>query len=331
MLGRLAPTDGLEIHLGQLVGGWVVYLDRASGPVRAPMHNRVGLRAPAHLTGCGKAALALLPPAEVAARVEAVCAAESRQLPDLAALARELDAARRAGFVVSDTFQPGRTSVAAPVPDPAGAPAGGISVAGPTSLVTGARLERIRDQVVAAAARSDGAWRSRLGADRGALVGGGTGSEDPVLGDAGAVEAVQGRRQQVRRSPVAGAAPPASPGYTWEAPVELGAGQLGCGRGHVTALPVPTGARESNTTMLSSGRGGQVAGVGRLRGGDPVEVAEPPAAAKNTGDTRRPAAEAAPSDDVSKMARDRVQVGLVVDPGILRSGGDLAHRHSPSR
>jgi DNA-binding IclR family transcriptional regulator len=150
VLGRLAPGDGLEIHLGQLVGGWVVYLDRASGPVRAPMHNRVGLRAPAHLTGCGKAALALLPPAEVAARVETVCAAESRHLPDLAALARELDRARRAGFVVSDTFQPGRTSVAAPIPDPAGQPAGGISVAGPTPLLA-ARLDRIRDQVVAAA------------------------------------------------------------------------------------------------------------------------------------------------------------------------------------
>lgn len=152
VLGRLAPTDELEIHLGQLVGGWVVYLDRASGPVRAPMHNRVGLRAPAHLTGCGKAALAMLPPAEVAARVEEVCAAESRRPPDLAALTRELARARRAGFVVSDTFQPGRTSVAAPVLDPAGRPAGGISVAGPTPLLAGRRRDRIRDQVVAAAA-----------------------------------------------------------------------------------------------------------------------------------------------------------------------------------
>ena len=152
VLGRLAPTDGLEIHLGQLVGGWVVYLERASGPVRAPMHNRVGLRAPAHLTGCGKAALAMLPPAEVAARVEEVCAAESRRPPDLAALTRELARARRAGFVVSDTFQPGRTSVAAPVLDPAGRPAGGISVAGPTPLLAGRRRDRIRDQVVAAAA-----------------------------------------------------------------------------------------------------------------------------------------------------------------------------------
>ncbi|HWD44733.1 MAG TPA: IclR family transcriptional regulator [Actinomycetota bacterium] len=151
VLDRLVPGDGLEIHLGQLVGGWVVYLDRASGPVRAPMHNRVGLRAPAHLTGCGKAALALLPPQEVAARVEAVCAAESRQLPDLDALARELARARRAGFVVSDTFQPGRTSVAAPIPDLAGAPAGGVSVAGPTPLLAGPRLDRIRSQVMAAA------------------------------------------------------------------------------------------------------------------------------------------------------------------------------------
>jgi DNA-binding IclR family transcriptional regulator len=152
VLERLAPGDGLEIHLGQLVGGWVVYLDRASGPVRAPMRNRVGLRAPAHLTGCGKAALSLLPAGEVAARVEAACAAEPGRPPDLDALVRELARARRAGFVVSDTFQPGRTSVAAPIPDPAGAPAGGISVAGPTPLLAGPRRDRIRDQVVAAAA-----------------------------------------------------------------------------------------------------------------------------------------------------------------------------------
>jgi DNA-binding IclR family transcriptional regulator len=41
--------------------------------------------------------------------------------------------------------------VAAPILDPAGVPAGGISVAGPTPLLA-ARLERIRDEVVAAAA-----------------------------------------------------------------------------------------------------------------------------------------------------------------------------------
>jgi DNA-binding IclR family transcriptional regulator len=72
--------------------------------------------------------------------------------PDLTALARELAGARRAGFVVSDTFQPGRTSVAAPILDPAGQPAGGISVAGPTPLLARPRRDRIRGQVVAAAA-----------------------------------------------------------------------------------------------------------------------------------------------------------------------------------
>ena len=45
--------------------------------------NRVGLRAPAHLTGCGKAALTLLPSEEAAARVETVCAAEPGHRPPL--------------------------------------------------------------------------------------------------------------------------------------------------------------------------------------------------------------------------------------------------------
>jgi DNA-binding IclR family transcriptional regulator len=53
--------------------------------------------------------------------------------------------------VVSNTFQPGRISVAAPILDPVGSPTGGVSVAGPTPLLA-PRLTRIRDDVIAAAA-----------------------------------------------------------------------------------------------------------------------------------------------------------------------------------
>src|SRR5882757_2128139 len=71
VLDRLPRTHGLEAHLGQLVGGWVVYLHHHGFDTRRlPMANWVGLRAPAFLTGCGKASLSLLEPEEVAARLQ---------------------------------------------------------------------------------------------------------------------------------------------------------------------------------------------------------------------------------------------------------------------
>ena len=96
VVDRLRRPDS-EVHLGQLVDGWVVYLFREGGPLRAPMNNRVGLRAPAHLTGCGKAAMALLPADEVLERVRRLCAEERRPLPDIRGLADELEEVRQRG------------------------------------------------------------------------------------------------------------------------------------------------------------------------------------------------------------------------------------------
>ena len=84
-------TPGQEVHVGQLVGAWVVYLHREAGPVRAPMDNRVGLRAPAWRGGCGKAALSRLPSAEVDERIARLCREEDVPGP------RRARPARRAG------------------------------------------------------------------------------------------------------------------------------------------------------------------------------------------------------------------------------------------
>ena len=147
-------TPGQEVHVGQLVGAWVVYLHREAGPVRAPMDNRVGLRAPAWRGGCGKAALSRLPPDEVDERIARLCRDERLDPPDAALLADELAAAREAGYLVSSSFQAGRTSVAAAVVDGDARPLGGLSVAGPTRLFTRAVLGRTVEDVVAAAGRA---------------------------------------------------------------------------------------------------------------------------------------------------------------------------------
>jgi DNA-binding IclR family transcriptional regulator len=153
-LGGLRRVAGQEVHVGQLVGGWTVYLHREAGPVRPPMDNRVGLRAPAWRGGCGKAALSRLTAAEIDERIARLCRDEDLTPPDHAALHDELAAARRVGYVVSSAFQAGRTSVAAAVVDADGRPLGGLSVAGPSPLFTRAAVARAAEDVVEAAVRA---------------------------------------------------------------------------------------------------------------------------------------------------------------------------------
>lgn len=134
VLQEIHRREGCEVHLAQLVGSWVVYLDRASGVIRAPMNNRIGLRAPAHITGCGRAALSMLDPADAIKRVEEASHSERQEVPDRNVLRRDLTSVRQQGYVVNTSFQTGRLSVAAPVLDHAGQPVGGVSVAGPKGL-----------------------------------------------------------------------------------------------------------------------------------------------------------------------------------------------------
>lgn len=128
VLSTLAETTGAEVHLGQLVEGWIVYLERIPRSGGVLMRNRTGLRAPAHSAGCGKAALAFVP----ADRLEVLLAgylAEGVSATELQALREELALAAQRRYVINRSFQPGRTSVAAPVLDADGVGVGGLSVA----------------------------------------------------------------------------------------------------------------------------------------------------------------------------------------------------------
>jgi len=71
--------------------------------------------------------------------------------PDGPALHAELALARSDGWLVSSSFQPGRTSVAAPVVRAGGEPVGGLSVAGPSALFPPAVVRRLGPEVAAAA------------------------------------------------------------------------------------------------------------------------------------------------------------------------------------
>jgi IclR family acetate operon transcriptional repressor len=146
---RLSQAVGGEIHLGQFVAGWTVYLIRVEHARRMPMRNRLGLRVPAYLTGCGKAALSMLE-SEMVEQYVLRTSAESKR-PDVRALIAELAVARRQGFVVSDSFQRGVVSVAAPLIGRDGTVVGGMSAAHERTMVDRARTIRIASSVVDAA------------------------------------------------------------------------------------------------------------------------------------------------------------------------------------
>ncbi len=151
--GPLCRAAGQEVHLGQLAGGWTIYLHRQTSDRRVPMNNRVGLRAPAHLTGCGKAVLAQLGWPDVVRRVGEWCTTTGAPTPDLDALAGELRAARETGWLVSRSFQRDRTSVAVPIFDVEGRAVAGLSVAGSVVSFSPTEVQRAADDLRAAAAR----------------------------------------------------------------------------------------------------------------------------------------------------------------------------------
>jgi DNA-binding IclR family transcriptional regulator len=151
ILDRLVRAPEQEAHLGQLLQGWIVYVDRNSSTRNVAMFNRVGQRAPAHLTGCGKAALCYLPFDKVVAHVEKCCAESSVRVPNMEELENELKVGRQNGYITSQSFQRDRLSVAAAIFDSSGHPLGGISVAGPASMFTPAVLAAARASVTDAA------------------------------------------------------------------------------------------------------------------------------------------------------------------------------------
>ena len=101
------------------------------------------------------------PVAEVDERIARLCREEDVPGPDGPALHAELASARRDGWLVSSSFQPGRTSVAAPVVRADGEPVGGLSVAGPSALFPPAVVRRLGPQVADAARHAGQALGAR--------------------------------------------------------------------------------------------------------------------------------------------------------------------------
>ena len=153
-LEDLARRTRCEVHVGQLVEGWIVYLARVPRRRNPAMNNLVGLRVPAFQTGCGKAALSRLPDPTVKRLVDEVVEETRTSPPDVEHLLHVLADARAAGFVVNREYQRGRVSVAAPLVTPYREHVvGGISVATLEDQLRPEHIPEIAEAVRETAAR----------------------------------------------------------------------------------------------------------------------------------------------------------------------------------
>lgn len=115
---RLHMDTGLVVHLGVLLGGDVVYLDKISGRSAALVPTRVAGHTPAHASALGKAMLAQLPAEEVDAIVGNRLRKRTRAtIADLPTLHQELTRIRaRHGLAYDhEELAIGLSSVAAPI------------------------------------------------------------------------------------------------------------------------------------------------------------------------------------------------------------------------
>jgi IclR family transcriptional regulator, acetate operon repressor len=145
-LRRLVAELGETVNLMVLTGADVRFVATVECDQILRVGDRTGRTLPAHLSSGGKAVLATLPDADLAAAVAELDG------PAVARLKRELRTVRRRGFAVNDqATETGLIAVGAAVPT-GGAPAAGISVALPSARWSRDRLPEWGPAVAATAA-----------------------------------------------------------------------------------------------------------------------------------------------------------------------------------
>lgn len=143
-MDALSADLGETVHLAQLDGAQVLYVDKRNAREPIEMFSQAGKVGPAYCTGVGKVMLAHLPPAEA----EDVMAQQSfhaftpATLTTAAALRAELAEIRALGHGFDrEEHEPGIICVAMPIRSAAGRLLGALSVTSTTARTTLAALE----------------------------------------------------------------------------------------------------------------------------------------------------------------------------------------------
>ena len=134
-LDRLSAEVGETVHLAQLDGGQVLYVDKINATQPLQMYSQAGKVGPVYCTGVGKAMIAFLSDADsapiLAQQSYHPFTAETLDSPE--ALRSELDAIRTRGHAYDrEEHEPGIICIAVPIITRAGRVLGAVSVTSST-------------------------------------------------------------------------------------------------------------------------------------------------------------------------------------------------------
>jgi DNA-binding IclR family transcriptional regulator len=159
-LGRLHSELAETVHLAQLDGATVRFIDAIESPQPMRASSKVGQSLPAHCTSSGKSMLALLPVEEIRRLYpdERLPTLTPNSLRGRAELEEELSRVARRGYATSnEESEPGVCSVAVALP----AGPSPMRLALNVSVLT-SRITRVRMRMIAEAVRSAVATASTL-------------------------------------------------------------------------------------------------------------------------------------------------------------------------
>ena len=140
------------VHLGELVGAAVVYLEKVEGARGLQMRSRIGLTAPAGITAMGKAMIACQPEDAWVQYFDPSLRHTPNTMVDASAFRVELRATRARGYAFDrEENELGICCVAAPITDSTGVARAAVSVSGAVIFLPAERLEAVAADVVACA------------------------------------------------------------------------------------------------------------------------------------------------------------------------------------
>ena len=150
-LDTLATKIGETLHLAQMDGGQVLYVDKRNAKEPVEMFSQAGKIGPGYCTGVGKAMMAYLPDDERAKALacQSFFAHTDHTLTSADALEAEFAAIREAGVAYDrEEHEPGIICIAAPILTAQGRVIGALSVTSTTRRTSLTGLDRYRADLI---------------------------------------------------------------------------------------------------------------------------------------------------------------------------------------
>lgn len=141
------------IHLVVYDQGEVVYIEKLEGNETLRTHSRVGKRAPMHCTSVGKAILAYLPTNIVMDIIDrkGLPIHTDHTITEKEEFLQELNRVKQKGYALDlEENEYGITCIAAPIFDHSGNVVASVSVSGPTTRMSNARLDELKPMMIEA-------------------------------------------------------------------------------------------------------------------------------------------------------------------------------------